>query len=96
MLIDCGILLDLLCELYCDARIHKHQVYGYTSDRLWIGANFALIVLCRTEPRQAPGWQVNAIDADVKQVITFWLQTLDSSVFTHINPGAIVGQMPRW
>jgi len=33
-------------------------------------------------PLKAPGWQVIAIDADVKQVITSWLQTLDSSVFT--------------
>jgi len=31
---------------------------------------------------EAPGWQVIAIDADVKQVITSWLQTLDKSVFT--------------
>ena len=33
-------------------------------------------------PGEAPGWQVIAIDADVKQVITSWLQTLDSNVFT--------------
>jgi len=31
---------------------------------------------------EEPGWQVIAVDADVKQVITSWLQTLDSSVFT--------------
>jgi len=31
---------------------------------------------------EAPGWQVIAIDADVNQVITSWLQTLDISVFT--------------
>jgi len=32
---------------------------------------------------KAPGWEVIAVDADVKQVITSWLQTLgDSSVFT--------------
>ena len=33
-------------------------------------------------PSEAPGWQVIAIDADVKQVITFWLQALDNSFFT--------------
>ena len=33
-------------------------------------------------PWEAPGWQVIAIDADVKQVITSYLQTLDNSVFT--------------
>ena len=33
-------------------------------------------------PWEAPGWQLIAIDADVKQVITSWLQTLDNSVFT--------------
>ena len=33
-------------------------------------------------PWEAPGWQVIVIDADVKQVITSWLQTLDNSVFT--------------
>ena len=42
---------------------------------------------------EPPGWQVIAVDADVKQVITSWLQTLDNSVFTL---GTIVGQMPRW
>jgi hypothetical protein len=26
MLIDCCILLDFLCELYYDARIHEHEV----------------------------------------------------------------------
>ena len=31
---------------------------------------------------EAPGWQVIAIDDDVKQVITSYLQTLDNSVFT--------------
>jgi len=31
---------------------------------------------------EAPGWQVIAVDADVKQVITFWLQTCDNSMFT--------------
>ena len=31
---------------------------------------------------EAPGLQVIAVDADVKQVITSWLQTLNSSVFT--------------
>ena len=33
-------------------------------------------------PWEAPGWQEIAIDADMKQVITSWLQTLDNSVFT--------------
>ena len=33
-------------------------------------------------PWEAPGWQVIATDADMKQVITSWLQTLDNSVLT--------------
>jgi hypothetical protein len=33
-------------------------------------------------PWEALGWQVNTIDADVKQVITSWLQTLNNSDFT--------------
>jgi len=33
-------------------------------------------------PSEAPGRQVIATDADVKQVITSWLQKLDNSVFT--------------
>jgi len=32
-------------------------------------------------PWEAPGWQVIGIDADVKQVVTSWLQKLDNSVF---------------
>jgi len=47
-------------------------------------------------PWEAPGWQVIAIVADVKQVITSWLQTLDNSVFTlEYKPWYIVGPMPR-
>ena len=38
-----------------------------------------LSVLSLTEPWEAPGWQVIAIDADVKQVITSWLHS--TSVF---------------
>ena len=70
-------------------------VYGCTSYRLWISPNLALSVLSLTEPREAPGWQAIAIDADVKQVITPWLQTLNNSVFTleykpwyHCGPNA--------
>ncbi len=37
--------------------------------------------LISLNPWEAPGWQVIAIDADVKQVITSWLWTLDNSVF---------------
>jgi len=33
-------------------------------------------------PWEAPGWQMVAVDADVKQGIASWLQTLDSNVFT--------------
>jgi hypothetical protein len=33
-------------------------------------------------PREAPGWQVIALNDGVKQVITSWLQTLNNSVFT--------------
>ena len=33
-------------------------------------------------PSEAPSWQVIAINADVKQVITFWQKTLDDIVFT--------------
>ena len=35
-------------------------------------------------PGDEPGWQVIAIDADVKQVITSWLQTLNSSLYPGI------------
>jgi len=35
-------------------------------------------------PGEEPGWQVIAIDADVKQAITSWLQTPNSSVFTPV------------
>ena len=48
----------------------------------------SVTVLCSVlslslNPGEAAGWQVIAVDADVKQIITFWLQTLrDSSVFT--------------
>ena len=48
-------------------------------------------------PWEAPGWQVTAIDADVKRVITSWLQTFNNSALTwNISLGTIVGQMPRW
>jgi len=48
-------------------------------------------------PWEAPGWQVIAIDADVKQVITSWLQTLNNSALPwNISLGTIVGQMQRW
>ena len=57
-------------------------VYGCTSDRSWLSPKLALSVLSLTEPWEAPGWQVIATDADVKQVITSWLQTPNSSVFT--------------
>ena len=33
-------------------------------------------------PCEAPGWQMIAVDADVKQFVAFWLQTLDNIVFT--------------
>ena len=57
-------------------------VYGCTSDRSWLSPKLALSILSLTEPWEAPGWQVIATDADVKQVITSWLQTLNNSVFT--------------
>jgi len=48
-------------------------------------------------PSEAPGWQVIAVDGDVKQVITSWLQTFDNSVFTlEYKPWYHCGQMPRW
>jgi len=47
-------------------------------------------------PCEAPGWQMIAVDADVKQVITSWLQTPDNSALPwNISLGTIVGQMPR-
>ena len=55
-------------------------VYGSTSDRLWISPKLALSVISLTEPWEAPGWQVIATDADVKQVIASWLHS--KSVFT--------------
>jgi len=41
-----------------------------------------LVFYLSLNPGEAPGWQVIAVDADVKQVITFWLQTLNSIVFS--------------
>ena len=79
----------LLCQsivlLHENARRHTPNwttaVYGCTSDRLWIRPNFALSVLSLTASLRST-WLVIAIDADVKQVITSWLPTLDYSVFT--------------
>jgi len=43
-------------------------------------------------PWEAPGWQVIAVDADMKQVITSWLHTLNSSALPwNISLGTIVG-----
>ena len=55
--------------------------YGCTSYRLWISPNLALSVLSLTESLRSTWLEVNAVDADVKQVITSWLQTLDNGVF---------------
>jgi len=49
--------------------------------------NGSVPILCSVlslslNPGEALGWQVIAVDADVKQVITSWLQTLDNGVFT--------------
>jgi hypothetical protein len=41
-----------------------------------------LVFYLSLNPWEATGWQVIAIYADVKQVITSWLQKLDNSVFT--------------
>jgi hypothetical protein len=41
-----------------------------------------LVFYLSLNPWEAPGWQVIAIDADVKQVITSWLQTIDNGFFT--------------
>ena len=32
ILIHCCILLDFLCELYCDARIHEHQMELFVTE----------------------------------------------------------------
>ena len=53
------------------------NLIGYGSVPI-IGSVFYLSL----NPGEEPGWQVIAIDADVQQVITSWLQTLDNSVFT--------------
>ena len=47
-------------------------------------------------PREEPGWQVIAVDADVKQVITSWLHSITVSLPWHTSLSTIVGQMPRW
>jgi len=52
------------------------NVIGYGSVPL-----FHSVFYLSLNPGEAPGWQVIAIDADVKQVITFWLQTFNNSVF---------------
>ena len=76
----------LLCHnivlLHANARHHTaNWTYGCTSDRSWLSPKLVLSVLSLTEPWEAPGWQVIATDADVKQVITSWLQTPNSSAF---------------
>jgi hypothetical protein len=71
--------------LHENARCHTPNwsaVYGCKSDMLWISPNLASVFYLSMNPWEAPGWQVIALDADVKQVITSWLQTLDDSVFT--------------
>ena len=40
------------------------------------------VIYLLLNPWEAPGWKVIAVDTDVKQVITSWLQKLDNSVFT--------------
>jgi len=39
------------------------------------------VIYLLLNPWEAPGWKVIAVDTDVKQVITSWLQKLDNSVF---------------
>jgi hypothetical protein len=41
-----------------------------------------LVVDLSLNPWEAPGWQVIAVDADVKQVVTSWIQALDNILFT--------------
>jgi len=64
-----------------------------------------LLFYLSLNPWEAPGWQVIAIDADVKQGITSWLQKLDNSVFIlqyklcyHYGANAkmVVVTMLRW
>jgi hypothetical protein len=57
-------------------------VYGCTSDGYRSVPILCSVFSLSLHPWEAPGWQVIPIDADVKQVITSWLQTLDNSVVT--------------
>jgi hypothetical protein len=56
-----------------------------------------LVVDLSLNPWEAPGWQVIAVDADVKQVVTSWLQALDIILFAlEHKPWYHCGEMPRW
>jgi hypothetical protein len=59
----------------------------HPNGQLFMAGYGSVPILCSVlslslNPGREPGWQVIAVDADFKQVITSWLQTLDSSVFT--------------
>jgi len=45
-------------------------VHGCKYDRLWISPNLALVFYLSLNPREAPGWLVITVDADVKPGIT--------------------------
>ena len=79
----------LLCQsivlLHENARHHTPNwtaVYGCTSDGLWISLSLVLSVLSLIESLRSTWLASDVIDADVKQAITSWLQTLDNTVFT--------------
>jgi len=59
------------------------DVCGCKSVRTWISPNLVLSVLSLTESLRNTWLAVIAIVADVKQVITFWVQKLDKC----IHPG---------
>ena len=71
--------------LHENARHHTPKwtaVYGCKSEGYGSVPILCSVLSLSLNPLKAPGWQVIAIDADVKQVITSWLQTLDNSVST--------------
>jgi hypothetical protein len=71
-------------------------VYGCTSGRLWISPNLALSVLSVTASLRSTWLASECIEADVKQVITSWLQTLETGVFTlEYMPWYYCGEIPR-
>ena len=61
----------------------RHHTLNWTYICLWLYIQILCSVFYLSlHTWEVPDWQVTVIDADVRHVITSWLQTLDSSAFT--------------